>query len=72
MVTLQVSGTRPSYLLVMRPDQEGDQVTEPTPKTERTGMWEGDLSDGEGRAGMRGLRTNLVVELWELHLTFSL
>ena len=33
-------------------------------------MWEGDLSDGEaeGKAGMRGLRTNLVVELWQLHL----
>ena len=35
-------------------------------------MWEGDLSDGEaeGKAGMRGLRTNLVVELWQLHLHF--
>ena len=41
MVTLQVSGTRPSYLLVMRPQARGDQVTEPTPKTERTGCGKG-------------------------------
>lgn len=33
-------------------------------------MWERDLGDGEaeGKVGMRGLRTNLVVELWQLHL----
>lgn len=33
-------------------------------------MWGRDLGDGEaeGKVGMRGLRTNLVVELWQLRL----
>lgn len=41
MLTLQVSGTRPSYLLVMRPQARGDQVTEPTPKRKRIGCGKG-------------------------------
>ena len=70
MVGLQGSGTRPSYLLVMRPQARGDQVTEPTPKRKRIGCGERDQGDGEpkGKVGMRGLQTNLVVELWQLHL----
>lgn len=45
-VALQVSGTRPSYLLVMRPQARGDQVTDPTPKGKRIGCGDRDLGDG--------------------------
>lgn len=70
MVALQVSGMRPSYLLVMRPQARGDKVTEPTPKRKRIKCEERDLGDGEAerKVGMKGLQTNLVVELWQLHL----
>ena len=46
LMALQVSGTRPSYLLVMRPQAKGDKVTEPTPRRKRTGCGERDLGDG--------------------------
>lgn len=56
LMALQVSGTRPSYLLMMRPQARGDQVTEPTPTRERAGCGGRDLGDGqaEGQAGIGG------------------
>lgn len=50
-------------------------MTEPTPKRKRIRCGERNQGDAEpkGKVGRRGLRTNLVVELWQLHLhLFSL